>query len=155
LLFALLLVFGQPYTVWFSLAGNLMLVLLDNTIMIHFNPYECKISGGLEKFNNLFVIFGSYALFYFTDYAPDPDTKEMFAFIYLGALCVMAVTNIGVLSYVASKNIFKRLKRRMIIRKHTLAVQRKVLANINSPPVPKLRYKNPHPFEFYQTVVFM
>jgi len=82
----------------------MVLVLFDITFKMHYNPYESIVGGALEKHNDLYVLFGAYALFYFTDYAPDPDTKEMFAWIFIGSFCAMAATNIAVLMFMGIRD---------------------------------------------------
>jgi hypothetical protein len=60
----------------------------------------------LEIYNDLFVLFGSYSLFYFTDFVPNPELREQFSWIYIGAIGFMTATNITVLLVKATRDVF-------------------------------------------------
>lgn len=117
------------------------MVLLDTIFKLHFAKYELRVGGFLEKFNDIFVLFCSYMLFYFTDFVITPTNKEAFGFAFIGSVLMMAATNIGILlgvqlvktckEYRVQKRKAKlaklRLKQGMLIRKST--TQRKLQIN--------------------------
>ena len=98
LLYAALIVYGRFVTIWFTIAGNTILVLGDICYKIQYNRYQTYIGGLLEIYNDLYVLLGSYSLFYYTDFVPNPELKEQFGWIFIVAISIMVATNILVLS---------------------------------------------------------
>ena len=80
-----------------QLVGNMWLALLDIALKLHYSPFKSRLGGALEKHNDLYVILGSYALFYFTDFVTSPELKNHFGMIYIGLLCMMLFTNLIIL----------------------------------------------------------
>jgi hypothetical protein len=61
------LVFLRDQTIWIQLAINMYLSLIDVCVKIELSPYESRIGGIMEKFNDLFVLTLSYFPYLFTD----------------------------------------------------------------------------------------
>ncbi len=76
-----------------------MLTLLDVCLKIYFDPYESKDGGFLEKYNDSILLFTTYFNFGFTDYAPSPEAKCAFGWIYNGLVVLILVPNLGFLLY--------------------------------------------------------
>jgi hypothetical protein len=67
LLLAAVLVPLRYQTVWLQVASNIWLCLVDSCIKQHLNPYESKISGLMQKMNDVVVLLLSIFILLFTD----------------------------------------------------------------------------------------
>jgi hypothetical protein len=67
LLTAVNLVYLRNDTIWIQLTINMYLSLADVCIKLHLSPYESKVGGFMEKFNDIIVLTCSYFSFLFTD----------------------------------------------------------------------------------------
>ena len=64
------LVILRDKTIWIQLTLNMWLSLIDVCIKIELSPYESKLGGFMDKFNDLFVLTCAYFPYLFTDLMP-------------------------------------------------------------------------------------
>ena len=66
---------------------------MDIWIKLELNPYENTMVGYVEKFNDYAVLNLSIILYLFTDMVPNPDTKYLIGWIYIGTIGLVVVVN--------------------------------------------------------------
>ena len=64
------LVYLRNETIWIQLTMNMWLSLADVCIKLHLSPFESKVGGIMEKFNDTLVLFCSYFTYMITDLIP-------------------------------------------------------------------------------------
>jgi hypothetical protein len=70
------------------------LTLTDVCFKIHLSPYESKVGGFMEKFNDLFVLTCAYYPYLFTDLIPSQEDKYYIGWYYNGTVCTMVGANL-------------------------------------------------------------
>ena len=73
LLTAVNLVYLRHQTIWIQLTLNMWLSLIDVCVKFHLSPYESKLGGFMEKFNDLFALTCAYFPYLFTGLIPEPE----------------------------------------------------------------------------------
>jgi hypothetical protein len=66
--------------------------------------------GFLEMHNDMYVLWCSYMVFCFTAFALTPVNKEVAGWLFVGAVALMALTNITILLVSATKRGLNNLK---------------------------------------------
>jgi hypothetical protein len=59
-------------TMWLQLTINIWLCLIDTCLKLHWDPYENKLNGSMQKMNDLLVLLLSIFMFLFTDITNSP-----------------------------------------------------------------------------------
>ena len=77
-------VFMRHQPIWFQLTFNMYLTLIDVSLKMHWSPYEDKLAGFMEKFNDCLVLILSYFPFVFTDLTPTAEDKYFIGWFYDG-----------------------------------------------------------------------
>jgi hypothetical protein len=79
----------------------MLLTLHDVCLKIVWSPYESKVGGFMEKFNDFFVLNCAYFPYLFTDLIPSQEDKYYIGWYYNGIICTMIVANIIVVVMIA------------------------------------------------------
>ena len=82
------LVYMRNLTVWIQLTLNMWLTLIDVSVKLHLNPYESKVRGFMDKFNDLFVLTCAYFPYLFTDLIPSQEDKYYIGWYYAGIIVI-------------------------------------------------------------------
>ena len=94
---------------------NILLCLIDACLKLHWDPYESKINGNMQKMNDIVVLFMSEFMFCFTDLTQSVEDKYLIGWVYLGIFGYLVGSNIFVMVFLALRDIFKTLKREIFI----------------------------------------
>ncbi len=104
-------------TIFVQIAINILLCLIDACLKLHWDPYESKINGNMQKMNDILVLFMSEFMFCFTDLTRSVEEKYLIGWVYLGIFGYLVGSNIIVMVFLASIDVFKALKRKFFISK--------------------------------------
>jgi hypothetical protein len=74
------------------------LTLIDVCFKLDLSPYESKLGGFMEKFNDLFVLTCSYFPYVFTDLIPSQEDKYYIGWYYNGIVGTMIGANLLVIA---------------------------------------------------------
>ena len=91
------LVYMRNLTIWIQLTLNLWLTLIDVSVKLHLNPYESKVGGFMDKFNDLFVLTCAYFPYLFTDLIPSQEDKYHIGWCYAGIIGIQLGANLFVM----------------------------------------------------------
>ncbi len=91
------LVYLRNETIWIQLTLNMYLTLIDVCFKFHWSPYESKVGGFMEKFNDLFVLTCAYFPYLFTDLIPLQEDKYYIGWYYNGIVVTMIGANLLVI----------------------------------------------------------
>ena len=94
---------------------NIWLCLIDACLKLHWDPFESKINGHMQKMNDGVVLFMSEFMFCFTDLTRSEEDKYLIGWVYLGIFGSMVGSNILVMVSLALRDAFKILKRKIFI----------------------------------------
>ena len=86
------------------------LTLTDVLLKIHWSPYEDKLGGFMEKFNDCLVLILSYFPFLFTDLTPTPEDKYFIGWFYNGIVGIMICVNVGVMVRTVILSVAAKIK---------------------------------------------
>ena len=95
---------------------NILLCLIDACLKLHWDPYESKINGNMQKMNDIVVLFMSEFMFCFTDLTQSVEDKYLIGWVYLVIFGYLVGSNIIVMVFLALRDVFKALKRKIFIR---------------------------------------
>ena len=73
------------------------LTLADVCVKIHLNPYESRIGGLMEKFNDALVLMMCYFLYLFTSLIPGHEDKYLIGWIYMCIVASLLMANLSVM----------------------------------------------------------
>ncbi len=110
LLTAVNLVYLRHQTIWIQLTLNMWLSLTDICFKIHLSPYESKVAGFMEKFNDLFVLTCAYYPYLFTDLIPSPEDKYFIGWFYDGTVATMIAVNLFVIVRSTFHDIINKIR---------------------------------------------
>ena len=71
------------------------LSLADVSIKFHLSPYESRVGGFMEKFNDLFVLTLAYFPYLFTDLVPRSEDKYFIGWLAAGIVGCMIGANLA------------------------------------------------------------
>jgi hypothetical protein len=91
------LLYLRNQTIWIQLATNMYLSLVDVCVKIHLSPYESKLAGFMEKFNDLFVLSCAYFPYLFTDLITSQEDKYFIGWFYSGIIGMLLASNLFVM----------------------------------------------------------
>ncbi len=91
------LVYLRNFTMWIQLTINMYLSLADVCIKLHLSPYESKVGGFMEKFNDMFVLICAYFPYLFTDLIQSQEDMYYIGWYYIGIITIMLTANIFVM----------------------------------------------------------
>ena len=103
---------------------NILLCLIDACLKLHWDPFESKINGNMQKMNDLLVLFMSEFMFCFTDLTRSAEDKYLIGWVYLGVFGYLVGSNIIVMVFLALRDVFKALKRKIFIRRRDEILKR-------------------------------
>jgi hypothetical protein len=115
LLTAINLVPMRHETNFVQITINILLCLIDSCLKLHWEPYESKINGNMQKMNDILVLFMSEFMFCFTDLTRSVEDKYLIGWVYLGVFGYMVGSNIILMVLLALIDVFKALKRKIFI----------------------------------------
>jgi hypothetical protein len=81
------------------------LTLIDLCLKFHWSPYESKVGGFMEKFNDLFVLTCAYFPYLFTDLIPSQEDKYYIGWYYNGIIGTMIGANLLVIVMTALQDV--------------------------------------------------
>ena len=81
------------------------LCLIDVSVKLHLSPYESKVGGFMEKFNDLFVLSCVYFPYLFTDLIPSQEDKYYIGWYYNGIIGMLLGANLFVMMMTAYQDI--------------------------------------------------
>ncbi len=102
-------------TMWLQLTINIWLCLIDTCLKLHWDPYENKINGSMQKINDLLVLLLSIFMFLFTDITNSQEDKYFIGWVYLGIVAFLVSSNILVMAFVTLRDTVKAFKRKLFI----------------------------------------
>ena len=117
LITAINLVPMRHQTKFIQITINIWLCLIDACLKLHWDPFESKINGHMQKMNDIVVLFMSEFMFCFTDITRSEEDKYLIGWVYLGIFGSMVGSNILVMVSLALRDAFKILKRKIFICK--------------------------------------
>jgi hypothetical protein len=94
---------------------NIWLCLIDACLKLHWDPFESKINGNMQKMNDIVVLFMSEFIFCFTDLTRSEEDKYLIGWVYLGIFGYLVGSNIIMMVFLAVRDVFKTLKRKFFI----------------------------------------
>ena len=103
---------------------NILLCLIDACLKLHWDPFESKINGNMQKMNDLVVLFMSELMFCFTDLTRSEEDKYLIGWVYLGVFGYLVGSNIIVMVFLALRDVLKALKRKIFIRRRDEILKR-------------------------------
>ena len=124
LLTAINLVPVRNETKFVQITINILLCLIDACLKLHWDPFESKINGNIQKMNDLVVLFMSEFMFCFTDLTRSEEDKYLIGWIYLGVFGYLVGSNIILMVFLALRDVFKALKRKIFIRRRDEILKR-------------------------------
>jgi hypothetical protein len=74
------------------------------------SPYESKLGGFMEKFNDVLVLICAYFLYLFTDLIPSPEDKYYIGWFYDGIIGKIIVANLGVMLTTVFRDVRQKIK---------------------------------------------
>jgi len=86
------------------------LTLIDVSLKMHWSPYENKLGGFMEKFNDCLVLILSYFPFVFTDLTPTAEDKYFIGWFYNAILGIMILANVGVMVMTTFESLAGKIK---------------------------------------------
>jgi hypothetical protein len=92
-----------------------LLCLIDACLKMHWDPFESKTNGHMQKMNDIVVLFMSEFMYCFTDLTRSEEDKYLIGWVYLGIFGSMVGSNILVMVSLALRDAFKILKRKFFI----------------------------------------
>ena len=102
-------------TKFVQIASNIWLCLIDACLKLHWDPFESKIYGHTQKMNDIVVLFLSEFMFCFTDLTRSEEDKYLIGWVYLGIFGYLVGSNILLMVFLALRDAFKTLKRKIFI----------------------------------------
>ena len=96
-------------------ASNIWLCLIDACLKLHWDPFESKFLGHTQKMNDIVVLFLSEFMFCFTDLTRSEEDKYLIGWVYLGIFGYLVGSNILLMVFLALRDAFKTLKRKIFI----------------------------------------
>ena len=115
LLTAINLVPVRHETKFVQITINILLCLIDACLKLHWDPFESKINGHMQKMNDIVVLFMSEFMYCFTDLIRSEEDKYLIGWVYLGIFGSMVGSNILVMVFLALRDAIKTLKRKIFI----------------------------------------
>jgi hypothetical protein len=112
-------------TKFVQITFNIWLCMIDACLKLHWDPFESKINGNMQKMNDVFVIFMSEFMFCFTDLTQSEEDKYLIGWVYLGIFGSMVGSNILVMVSLALRDAFKILKRKIFICRRDRILKKK------------------------------
>lgn len=107
---AINVVYIRHSTIWIQLTFNMLLSLIDICVKINLSPYESKLGGFMEKFNDVLVLICAYFPYLFTDLIPSPEDKYYIGWFYDGIIGIMIGANLGVMLRTMIQDIKEKIK---------------------------------------------
>ena len=107
---AINVVYIRHSTIWIQLTFNMLLSLIDICVKINLSPYESKLGGFMEKFNDVLVLICAYFLYLFTDLIPSPEDKYYIGWFYDGIIGKIIVANLGVMLTTVFRDVRQKIK---------------------------------------------
>jgi hypothetical protein len=107
---AINVVYMRHLTIWIQLTFNMWLSLIDVCVKIHLSPYESKLGGFMEKFNDVLVLICAYFTYLFTDLIPSPEDKYYIGWFYDGMIGIMIAANLGVMLTTMFRDVKQKIK---------------------------------------------
>ena len=95
----------RDQTIWIQLTLNMWLSLIDVCIKIELSPYESKVGGFMDKFNDLFVLTCAYFPYLFTDLIPSQEDKYYIGWYYNGLIGMLITANLVVMAMTVYQNL--------------------------------------------------
>jgi hypothetical protein len=121
---AINLVSMRHETKFVQISINVWLCLIDAFLKLHWDPYESKINGNMQKMNDIVVLFMSEFMFCFTDMTRSEEDKYIIGWVYLGIFGYLVGSNIILMIFLALRDVFKALKRTIFIKKRDRILKR-------------------------------
>ena len=103
-------VYLRHQTIWIQLTLNMWLSLTDVCFKIHLSPYDSKLDGFMQKFNDVFVLTCAYYPYLFTELIPSPEDKYFIGWFYDGTVGTMITANLFVMMKTAFHSIIKKIR---------------------------------------------
>jgi len=86
------------------------LTLIDVLLKIEWSPFEDKLGGFMEKYNDCLVLTLSYFCYLFTDLTPTAEDKYFIGWVYNGVVGIMILSNVGVMVRTVLLNVAEKIK---------------------------------------------
>lgn len=74
-------------------------------------PLDSKSATQIETLNEVITLLVLYHILCFTAFVPEPETRRIMGFSYIGSLCVLAIVHIFIMLHGTIKELFLRFKR--------------------------------------------
>jgi len=103
---------------------NIWLCLIDAFLKLHWDPFESKINGNIQKMNDMVVLFLSEFMFCFTDLTWLEEDKYLIGWVYIGIFAYLVGSNILVMFFLAVRDALKTLKRKIFIQRRNRILKR-------------------------------
>ena len=94
------------------------LSLIDVCLKLDLSPYESKIGGFMEKFNDLFVVTCAYFPLLFTDLIPTQEDKYYIGWFNSGIIGILVTVNLVVMVMTAYQDMKKKISYKIKKCKH-------------------------------------
>ena len=121
---AINLVCMRHETKFVQITINIWLCLIDAFLKLHWDPFESKINGKIQKMNDMVVLFLSEFMFCFTDLTWSEEDKYLIGWVYIGIFAYLVASNILVMFFLAVRDALKTLKRKIFIRRRDRILKR-------------------------------
>ena len=105
LMTAVNLVLMRHETKFVQITINIWLCLIDACLKLHWDPFESKINGNMQKMNDIVVLFMSEFMFCFTDLMRSEEDKYLIGWVYLGIFGYLVGSNIIVMVFLAVRDL--------------------------------------------------
>ncbi len=112
------MVFLRNQTIWIQLTLNMWLSLIDVCVKLDLSPYESKVGGFMDKFNDLFVLTCAYFTYLFTDLIPSQEDKYYIGWFYSGVIGLLITANLFVMVMTAYQDLKKKIDQMISKCKH-------------------------------------
>ena len=90
--------------------AQILLALLVTIFTAHYLPYDLKIQNQQETLNELTVLFGSYHLFFFTNWIADEERRYELGWSLIGLIGLNVCFNFGLAGFMGLKSVLRKLK---------------------------------------------
>ena len=124
LMTAINLVCMRQETKFVQITINIWLCLIDAFLKLHWDLFECKINGNIQKMNDMVVLFLSEFMFCFTDLTWSEEDKYLIGWVYIGIFAYLVGSNILVMFFLAVRDALKTLKRKILIQRRNRILKR-------------------------------
>jgi hypothetical protein len=112
------LVFLRNQTICIQLSMNVWLSLADLCMKLDLSPYESKVDGFMEKFNDVLVLTCTYFAYLFTDLTPSQEEKYYIGWYYSGIIGMLIGANLFVMGLIAFQVMKRKISYKLKKCKH-------------------------------------